>query len=142
MNLHHLDQAPATMLTRLETQMRVTDVRFSSDDRGDRQLVFHDGDDIELVPVNFRYTSLHFDIAGIGNELTVCVNARNSNGLMDQMTGEGVGPFVFRAQTSHLLRNDALLVEDRWQINPFPQPLVFEPTDRTGKPQPHVAIVN
>jgi len=145
MNLHRLDAAPAELLQVLETQMRVTGLRSSHDDRFHRQLIFRDPDnpdDIELVFVSFKYSSFHFDVAGDRYTLVVRVNADNPHGLTDQQTYDGVGPFVFRMQSHYLLQNNAILTENAWRENPFPQPLVFRLTERTATPQLHVTVVD
>ena len=138
MSLHRLETAPAVLLARLDTQIRVTGLRSSQDDRAYRQLIFRDGDDIELVPVFFKYVSFEFDIAGIGHDLTVRVNERQPSALVDKMTNEDVGAFLFQMHTCYLLRNNAILENNVWRENPFPQSLIFELTDRSGIPQRHV----
>jgi len=146
MNLFRPAEADAEYREAFESQAALSDIRFSSDDRFVRTLVVGD----RLIPVQFKYTTIAFDLAIVQDEgdddlpLLTKLAVRIRSGSLFDADGEDLGELGFYMSCTHPLRNNTAASEDGerpWGDNPIPAPMIFTPTDLSAAPNEDVEIV-
>ncbi|MEW4570879.1 hypothetical protein AB1L88_23680 [Tautonia sp. JC769] len=132
----------------------LTDVRFWSDDRFIRPIVFYgpDGeqDEHRIVQLQFKYTLLSFDVAyhrpapeiEVLRHLLELRVRLDEVGVFDYETVEEFGPLAFFFSWEVLFQNNhwSRDRDGRWRHSTLPLPLVFRSVDGSGTPQAQVVV--